>query len=761
MKKPRNVDPTKPNHKSSRNRTHKLDCDRKTAKRSFYDLSIPLFFSFWCGVVLLHAKFGITRGNEGDLLACGGMCLDEKLRNNSVHVSETGYENGVVMEQDVSVIVEDFPVMIPSPANSNHTKRSGKIVPEEAQNGRIHLTYPNLDEFKYISSKGKIGSPRQLVNITHRLEPDGTPYNYALAIKGAKVVSHNKEAKGASNILDKDDDKYLRNPCSVGGKYFIIELADETLVDAVNIANFEHHSSNFKDIELYGSLNYPTEEWDTLGSFVAANSKHVQCFKLPVPKWVRYLKVNLLSHYGSDFYCTLSVVEVFGVDAIEQMLEDFIIPDSSANGVSNRNLTALPSAVPEQSSNASATGDVAHTVVEPDEGQHLIVDIPKKPVSGSSSADLLHKGRQLPHSRVHADAALKVLLQKVRSLESNLSVLEDYIKELNRRRVDYLPELEKELNKKKESLSWSRGEPSLDVEKLVQDQVSLESKELAILTVGFCFVLKMILERLTKQFHSPAAGQSNGALVATISCLVVASAVIFQRVRLGLGRSNPSEEWEIGGGEMTARMIGGVSENGGEKAGERQSGASMMEQLVPEITTHALSYLDYPSLCRLSMTNSLMRRAANDDNAWKALYHKDFTLEQDNVTPPNGWKAYYAATRAVVTVNVEFFRIIRERLLQAMRQFWLHADYIKCFHATGEALVGMLLFCMVIQSWLSSNHLFYDWELQLAFNWENVTDFRIQDVRVRVMPSMAWVTMKAYLDIGAGPFHVTNIYEFA
>lgn len=55
---------------------------------------------------------------------------------------------------------------------------------------------------------------------------------------------------------------------------------------------------------------------------------------------------------------------------------------------------------------------------------------------------------------------------------------------------------------------------------------------------------------------------------------------------------------------------------------ERQTGASMMEQLVPEIMTHALSYLDYRSLCRLSMTNSLMRKAANDDNAWKALYHK-------------------------------------------------------------------------------------------------------------------------------------------
>jgi hypothetical protein len=61
---------------------------------------------------------------------------------------------------------------------------------------------------------------------------------------------------------------------------------------------------------------------------------------------------------------------------------------------------------------------------------------------------------------------------------------------------------------------------------------------------------------------------------------------------------------------------------GAAAAAERVTGASMMEQLVPEITTHALSYLDYPSLCRLSMTNSLMRKAANDDNAWKALYHK-------------------------------------------------------------------------------------------------------------------------------------------
>ncbi|XP_010267603.1 PREDICTED: F-box protein SKIP8 isoform X1 [Nelumbo nucifera] len=181
---------------------------------------------------------------------------------------------------------------------------------------------------------------------------------------------------------------------------------------------------------------------------------------------------------------------------------------------------------------------------------------------------------------------------------------------------------------------------------------------------------------------------------------------------------------------------------------ERQTGASMMEQLVPEITTHALSYLDYPSLCRLSMTNSLMRKAANDDSAWKALYHKDFTMEQDSVTPINGWKAYYAATRAVVNVNAEFYNIIREKSLQAMSRLWLHADYVKCIHGSGELFTG---YNAVIESW------------QLAFRWGpwgQEVSFQIRDVRARVLTDMAWVTMKTYIGIDRGPFHVTNVYEF-
>lgn len=195
------------------------------------------------------------------------------------------------------------------------------------------------------------------------------------------------------------------------------------------------------------------------------------------------------------------------------------------------------------------------------------------------------------------------------------------------------------------------------------------------------------------------------------------------------------EKYDVGMGTTAAAAAAVV---------ERQiGGSSMMEQLVPEITTHALSYLDYPSLCSLSMTNSSMRKAANDDGAWKALYHKDFTVEQDSVTPPNGWKSYYAATKAVVNINAEFYNIIRERSLPAMRRFWLRADYVKCVHGSGELFAG---YNAVIDSWAH------------AFNWGQVA-FQLRDVCARVLTDVAWVTMKAYANIESEPFHVTNVYE--
>ena len=334
-----------------------------------------------------------------------------------------------------------------------------ELMPEQMHGERTHSTYINLDEFRNTTKQEISWSmPSQLVNITHRLEPDGTEYNYASASKGAKVVAHNKEVKGASNILGKDHDKYLRNACSVSEKFVVVELAEETLVDAIKIANFEHYSSNVKEFAMSGSLSYPTEKWLPLGNFVAANVKLAQSFKLPEPKWVRYLKLNLITHYGSEFYCILSVFEVYGVDAIERMLEDLIVASEDPIPVKtlHPNSSTMPSSKPVD--NGELQNGVGEGTEKTGKAPVAEVGVMKDPAASHKVPDPVVEVRQKPTGRIAGDAVLKILMQKVRSLELNLSVLEEYIKELNRREGNVLPELDKELSRISLLLEKSKAE---------------------------------------------------------------------------------------------------------------------------------------------------------------------------------------------------------------------------------------------------------------------------------------------------------------
>jgi hypothetical protein len=307
--------------------------------------------------------------------------------------------------------------------------------------GRLSHNVPiGLDEFKSraFSSISESGTG-QTGSIIRRVEPGGAEYNYASASKGAKVLAFNKEAKGASNILGRDKDKYLRNPCSVEEKFVTIELSEETLVDTIEIANFEHHSSNLKDFELLGSLVYPTDEWVKLGNFTALNVKHAQSFVLQEPKWVRYLKLNLLSHYGSEFYCTLSFVEVYGVDAVEKMIADLISAQDKKLFVPEEGTgdqKEIPSQ-PELTDNVDIDQNIIHT--ESNSAHEMVKN---------SVPDPVEEMRHHQVGRMPGDTVLKILMQKVRSLDLNLSVLERYLEELNLRYGQIFKEINKDIGEK-------------------------------------------------------------------------------------------------------------------------------------------------------------------------------------------------------------------------------------------------------------------------------------------------------------------------
>ncbi|RLV93953.1 Uncharacterized protein SLP1 [Spathaspora sp. JA1] len=148
-------------------------------------------------------------------------------------------------------------------------------------------------------------------------------FNYASVDCAATIVKTNANAKSASSILKENKDSYLLNQCSNENKFVVIELCQDILVDVVVIGNFEFFSSMFKDVRISVSDRFPTQNWKILGEFTAKNIRDVQNFKITNPLiWARYLRLEILSHYGNEFYCPISVVRVHGKTMMEEFKED-------------------------------------------------------------------------------------------------------------------------------------------------------------------------------------------------------------------------------------------------------------------------------------------------------------------------------------------------------------------------------------------------------------------------------------------------------
>ncbi|KAM4549282.1 SUN domain-containing ossification factor isoform 2-T2 [Odontesthes bonariensis] len=141
--------------------------------------------------------------------------------------------------------------------------------------------------------------------------------NYASVECGAKMLSANSEAKSTSAILMENMDFYMLNPCSTK-IWFVIELCEPIQVKQLDIANFELFSSTPKDFLVSISDRYPTNKWVKLGTFHARDERIVQSFPLDEQLYAKYVKVELLSHFGSEHFCPLSLIRVFGTSMVEE-----------------------------------------------------------------------------------------------------------------------------------------------------------------------------------------------------------------------------------------------------------------------------------------------------------------------------------------------------------------------------------------------------------------------------------------------------------
>ncbi|KAJ1927168.1 hypothetical protein IWQ60_003179 [Tieghemiomyces parasiticus] len=145
-------------------------------------------------------------------------------------------------------------------------------------------------------------------------------FNHASADCAAVVLKANPEAKGPAAVLTNSKERYMLNLCSAT-KFLLIELCDDILIDALALANYEFFSSTFKDFTVHVTDRYPPKDgaWRLLGRFQAYNSRETQIFTVPDPvMWARFIRIDLLTHYGAEYYCPVSLVRVYGNTIMEQ-----------------------------------------------------------------------------------------------------------------------------------------------------------------------------------------------------------------------------------------------------------------------------------------------------------------------------------------------------------------------------------------------------------------------------------------------------------
>ena len=170
-----------------------------------------------------------------------------------------------------------------------------------------------------ISTGAKVQLP-----VTEKLvkDPKYARKNYAGTDCGAKILSNSPEVENARAVLTRSRDEYLLSSCSSDVIRFVIELCDTVRVNRIEIANFELFSSSPKDFRVFMKQEYPkkkSDDWTLLGSFTAANERTVHSFPVKSDMFGKFIKVEVVSHYGKQHYCPISQFAVYGISEYESL----------------------------------------------------------------------------------------------------------------------------------------------------------------------------------------------------------------------------------------------------------------------------------------------------------------------------------------------------------------------------------------------------------------------------------------------------------
>ncbi|KAL5963508.1 SUN domain-containing ossification factor [Taenia solium] len=143
--------------------------------------------------------------------------------------------------------------------------------------------------------------------------------NIAASECGAKLLQANPSAKHAPSILVDNNDEYMNQPCA-SEKWFIIETCEPVQLGIIQIANYELFSSRCKTFRVFVSDRYPAKQWEQIGIFQGQDVKGLQTFHVggsATGRLIKYVKFEMLDHYGNEHFCPITMVRLFGLSSDE------------------------------------------------------------------------------------------------------------------------------------------------------------------------------------------------------------------------------------------------------------------------------------------------------------------------------------------------------------------------------------------------------------------------------------------------------------
>ncbi|CAA7261538.1 unnamed protein product [Cyclocybe aegerita] len=168
--------------------------------------------------------------------------------------------------------------------------------------------------------------------------PTTDRFNYASLDCSARVHTAHRSAKSPLSILSAKRDRYMLSPCnkSKEKQFVVVELCDDIRIDTIQLANFEFFSGVFKEFTVSVAKTSPDPDaWTFVGSYRAKNVRGVQTFRTPdsLHGFYRYMRIDFLSHYGSEYYCPVSLLRVYGLTHLEEWKLDVWQEESRAKQI--------------------------------------------------------------------------------------------------------------------------------------------------------------------------------------------------------------------------------------------------------------------------------------------------------------------------------------------------------------------------------------------------------------------------------------------